>query len=287
MTLRTRLLRLLAIATLTPVFFLLGCQSKLIYHPTSYGERHVEALHAVKGARIDYQTSQGRQSAYYLPPEAGDAAKAPLWLCFSGNASLALEWLPLTKSWDPRFSYLLIDYPGYGDCEGSPTPKSIREGSVSAFQALARHLDTTPESLKERSFVLGHSLGAAAALMAADDLHLRRGVLISPFTSMTDMGRIVLGWPLCHLNMHRFDNRHALAVVTARQEARVTIFHGVDDEIIPSRMGRELATSHPANVSFHEVPRAGHNDIFDVIETPLGQEMQRLAFPAPEPAPAP
>ena len=285
MTLRKRLLRLLAIATLTPVIFLLGCQSSLIYHPRDYENEHTEMLQTAKGQPISYQSSQGRQIAFYIPPKEGSANTAPVWLCFSGNAALALEWLPSLESWDHRFAYLLIDYPGYGQNEGRPNPNRIRESSKAAFAALSSHLGTTPEALQPRTFVLGHSLGAAAALMAAEDLHLHRGLLISPFTSMTEMGRIVLGWPLCHLNMHRFDNRRTLAVVTARERARVTIFHGADDQVIPVRMGRQLATAHPAGVTFHEIPRAGHNDILGTIEARLGHEMQKLAFPAPESAP--
>lgn len=285
MTLRKRFLRLLAIATLTPVIFLLGCQSSLIYHPRHYEQGHTDMLHAAKGERISYQSSQGRQTAFYIPPRDGNAPTAPVWLCFSGNAALALEWLPAVKTWDHRFAYFLIDYPGYGDNEGNPTPKRIRESSKAAFEALSNHLGSTPELLQGRTFVLGHSLGAAAALMAAEGLNLRQGVLISPFTSMTDMGRIVLGWPLCYLNMHRFDNRRTLAVVAALKNAQVTIFHGSNDEIIPVRMGRELAASHPGQVTFREVPHAGHNDILDAIEALVGHEMQKLAFPAPESAP--
>lgn len=285
MTLSTRLLRLLAIAALTPVIFLLGCQSSLIYHPRPYEQGHNDMLHAAKGERISYQSSQGRQTAFYIPPRDGNAATAPLWLCFSGNAALAREWLPALKTWDHRFAYLLIDYPGYGDCEGNPTPKRIRESSRAAFEALSNHLGSTPELLQGRTFVLGHSLGAAAALMAAEDLNLHRGVLLSPFTSMTEMGRIVLGWPLCYLNLHRFDNRRALAAISTREDAHITIFHGVNDEIIPVRMSRELSAAHPANTTFREVPQAGHNDIFDIIESELGHEMQKLAFPAPESAP--
>lgn len=282
MTLRTRLLRILAILILTPVIFLLGCQSTLIYHPSPYRESHQQMLRAARGGRLEYQTSQGKQTAFYIPPRAGDAATAPLWVCFAGNASLALDWLHMTGGWDDRFAFLLVDYPSYGDCEGTPTPARIRQSAGAAFETLASRLKTTPEVLVKRSFVLGHSLGAAAALMAVEDLGLKRGMLISPFTSMTDMGRIVLGWPLCHLNMHRFDNRKTLGRVAAREGIRFTIFHGGADEVIPVRMGQELAASHPAAVTFHEVSGAHHNDIFAFAGERIGREMQKLVFPQPD-----
>jgi pimeloyl-ACP methyl ester carboxylesterase len=282
MTLWKRCLRLLAVVILTPVIFLLGCQSSLIYHPNPYRAEHATLLRSAKGERVAFTTSQGRQTAFYIPPRvAGDGLPQTLWLCFGGNASLALDWLYFNNTWDGHFAYLLVDYPGYGDCEGQPTPGRIRESGKAAFEALAKHLHTTTAELQPRLAVLGHSLGAAAALMAADDLEARRAVLISPFTSMTDMGRIVLGWPLCHLNLHRFNNHKTLRHVVSRAGARVVIFHGTADEVIPARMGHELAVAHPLAVAFHEIPGARHNDILALIEDRIGQTMVKIMPPQP------
>ncbi len=271
------LLRLLAIAILTPVFTLLGCQSSLIYHPGHYRTEHEAMLHAAHGTHIQFTTSQGGQTAFYIPPQK-DAADIPktIWLCFGGNASLALDWLHFTSGWDGRFAYLLVDYPGYGGCAGKPTPGRIRESTKAAVAALAQHLQVTETELCSRLAVLGHSLGCAAGLMAAEDLDVRRGVLISPFTTMTDMARIVLGWPLCYLNLHRFDNRKTL-LHAARNGAAFIIFHGSDDEVIPVQMGRDLAAAHPENVTFEEVRGAHHNDILSWAQGQIGQAMAGLA----------
>ncbi|MDZ4401504.1 alpha/beta hydrolase [Prosthecobacter sp.] len=278
MTLWKRLLRLVAIAILTPAIFLLGCQSSLIYHPNPCRPQHERMLSAMQGARVRFTTSQGTQTAFYIPPRASTPGLPPtIWLCFGGNGALALDWLHFTDAWDEQFAYLLVDYPGYGDCEGAPTPGRIRESSKAAFEALAKHLNTTKEDLQPRIAVLGHSLGAAAALMAAEDLDVRRAVLLSPFTTMTDMGRLVLGWPLCYLNLHRFDNRKTLRHVASRTGARLVIFHGAADEVIPAHMGRELAVAHPQVVTFHEVPDAHHNDILALISDRVGKAMTEVA----------
>ncbi|WP_395717154.1 alpha/beta hydrolase [Prosthecobacter sp.] len=277
MPLWKNLLRLLAIALLTPVIFLLGCQSSLIYHPHPYRAEFETMLRGARGQRVTFTTSQGRQTAFYIPPKnvPGGLPRA-VWLCFGGNGSLALDWLHFIGAWDENFAYLLVDYPGYGDCEGKPTPGRIRESGNAAFEALARHLQAPPQDLQPRLAVLGHSLGSAAALMAAEDLDVRRGVLLSPFTSMTDMGRIMLGWPLCHLNLHRFDNRKTLRRVAAREGVKFVIFHGVADEVIPVRMGRDLAAAHPKATTFHEVPGAHHNDILSLTRGQIGQAMTAL-----------
>lgn len=120
---------------------------------------------------------------------------------------------------------------------------------------------------------MGHSIGCAAALMIADDLDVKRAILISPFTTMTEMGRRVLGWPLCHLNLHKFDNRTHLAAVV-KKGACVTIFHGTDDDQVPISMSRELTAANSQAVKLIEVSGAGHNDIIGIAETQIAGEMK-------------
>lgn len=258
MSLVRRLLRVIMPLLLLPVLLLLGCQSRIIYYPRAYDDGSMRTLAKHRGERIEYATGQGEQVAHYIP--ARDGSSGTIWICFAGNASVALDWLSILPEWDASFSYLLVDYPGYGGCSGKPNPKSIRESSQAAVLALAAHLKTTPELLRLRLAVLGHSIGCAAGLMAAEDQGVKRVVLISPFTTMTEMGRRVLGWPLCHLNLHRFDNRRHLAAVV-KHGARVKIFHGMADEIIPISMSRELAAAHPEAVTLHEEAGQDHNFI--------------------------
>lgn len=277
MPLWKRLLRLTAVLVFTPVIFLLSSQSRLIYHPNPYRAEYETMLQSAHGERLRFETSQGHQMAFYVPPRVvATGLPDTVWVCFAGNGSLALDWLRETDLWNDRFAYLLVDYPSYGDCEGSPNPARIRESGKAAVEALAQRLHTTLPELRPHLAVLGHSLGSAAALMAADDLDIRRGVLMSPFTTMTEMGRIVLGWPLCHLNRHLFDNRLTLDRVASRPGARLVIFHGAEDEVIPVRMGRELAAAHPQVVMFREVPGGQHNDLLDLVSPEIGWAMAEL-----------
>ncbi|MEN3942338.1 alpha/beta fold hydrolase [Prosthecobacter sp. SYSU 5D2] len=264
--------RLLLLLMLVPVLLLLGCQTKLIYYPSAYNAEHRHVLVKHQGLPLEYVTGQGKQVAHYIPPKNGQAVPKTVWLCFAGNASLGLNWLHRVGQWDPGFAYLLVDYPGYGDCEGSPSPAKIRESSNAAVAALAAHLKEPVERLQPRLGVLAHSIGCAAGLMAAADLHIENIVLIAPFTTLTDMGKRILGWPLCYVNMHRFDNRKTLAQVV-EQGARVVIFHGTKDEVIPVSMSRELAAAHPGKVILHEKEGWDHNHILAGIAEELGVTM--------------
>ena len=269
-----RLLRLVGIALLAPVVFLLGCQSRLIYYPRPYGEDHLVQARKAGVVALEYRTGEGKQVVHYVPPALG-AATSPrrIWVCFAGNGSLALDWLFMRSSWAAEDACLLVDYPGYGLCEGKPNPARIRASALAAVEALARHQGTSVEDMTPRLDVLGHSIGCAAGLMLAHDLGVQRIVLISPFTSMTEMGRRVLGWPLCYLNLHRFDNRHHLAAVV-QKGAKVTVLHGCEDNIIPVEMSRELAAAHPQAVKLSEIPDAGHNDILDFADARIREALK-------------
>jgi uncharacterized protein len=269
-----KLWRSALLVILAPVIFLAACQSRMMYFPNPYREEYRQRLRSQNGVSLAFTTSQGRQTAFFIPPRAGDARTAErVWVCCAGNGSLALDWLHFIPEWNAEDGFLLVDYPGYGDCEGSPRPERIRESNTGAIRALAAHLDVTTETLQPRLCGLGHSMGCAAVLMAADDFKMRRVVLISPFTTMTEMARRVIGWPLCCLNHHRFDNRKHLAAAVGHG-AKVRVFHGVNDSVIPVSMSRELAAAHPASVSLTEVPDAGHNDVLSIATREIGEAMR-------------
>jgi len=60
---------------------------------------------------IAYDTAQGAQVAFYLPPHDGPRhTPAALWVLFHGNGSLALEWLVhLPRGLKTQTGFLLID----------------------------------------------------------------------------------------------------------------------------------------------------------------------------------
>ena len=254
---------------------LLSCQSSLIYFPHKYSANHRDALRELGGVPLRYLTTQGEQAAFYVPAQDSAAPSGKIWLCFGGNGSLALHWLPHILDWDRRFAYLLIDYPGYGDCAGRPSPGSIRESIRMAATALEQHLHLTRQQAQPRYAVLGHSLGSAAGLIAADELDIKSVVLVAPFTTLTDMGMRVVGWPLCHLNLHPFDNRATLRRV-AEKGAKVSIFHGTDDAVIPIAMSRELAARHAARTTLHEMLGMDHNGIISDASREIGAAMLQV-----------
>jgi pimeloyl-ACP methyl ester carboxylesterase len=245
---------------------LLAFQDRLIYFPQAYGVGFERELPAGMFA-LRYATDQGAQTAFYQPSRK---ALKRLWMVFGGNAATALGWTDFIAGFpDEHAGFLLVDYPGYGACAGKPSPDSILASTEAAVAAAAAHVGTPVADLEKRLCVLGHSLGAAAALQFAVKHPVQQVVLVSPFTSLRAMGRRVVGWPLCYLVLHNLDNEARLAELVARTPPPpIAIVHGDQDEVIPVTMGRALAKKFAGSVVYHEMPGDDHNGIIDV-EKPL------------------
>lgn len=248
-------------AALALLFVLIvACQTKLMYFPRPYAAGETAAWARQTGGKpIDFTTSQGNQRAFL---QGRLQAPRYLWIVCAGNGSLALDWSDWLAGHAPKEdAWLLVDYPGYGDCQGSPNPAHIRENLATCVPLACRMIgwSTPPDSNNLRFF--GHSLGAAAALIAASEFGIQRGVLVAPFTSTMAMSRRVTGLPLGFLVRHRYDNPARLAELAARGPGEVIILHGIADEVIPVAMSRTLAGQQPAIVRLHAIPGGKHNTI--------------------------
>lgn len=247
-------------------------QASMIYFPRPYGPADVARWDDQPGTTIiRYHTSAGEQQAYLISTSSDPKH---LWFFCGGNGTIALDWADwLRKNASPDDAYLLFDMPGYGACSGKPSPGSIKDSIKAVIPAAATTLNWTLVPADSRLRFFGHSLGAAVSLGAAREFDIRRGVILTPFTSTMDMAREMTGLPVGFLVRHRFDNVERLKEMAKRGDAEVFVIHGSDDEAIPVEMSRKLAKEVPEVVRYTEIPKGRHNDLQDIAPEVLIKAM--------------
>ncbi|MCC6547676.1 alpha/beta fold hydrolase [Candidatus Sumerlaeota bacterium] len=265
------ILTLLSIAVglyLVAAGYLLLIQDRMLYHPVPYED--MEGMLRDKSIRqVRYRTAQGAQTAFYFPP-VDDPERAPDRLCltFTGNAGRVLDWIELVDQFpDRRAGFLMMDYPGYGACEGKPSVPAIMESNDAAIAELADRLGTTPGQLEQHLSVVGHSMGAAMALEFARTHRVEHVVLISPFTSLRAMARIRVGPAFVWLLRHDLDNAARLSELSRLSpRPRVLIVHGQNDETVPVRMARDLAMIDTEMIEYVEIVDDHNAIVFNARE---------------------
>jgi hypothetical protein len=240
-------LRLLVIAYVAWAALVWIFQRELLFprRGLPQAESMVEAL---GGERWWLELPDGRVEAWFLP--APTEGPAPAVIFAHGNAELIDHLAPLVTSLRTRgASLLLVEYPGYGRSEGSPTQGSIE----AAFEAAHARLVARDDVDDSRLAYFGRSLGSGAVCRLAAAHPPAALVLQSPFTSVRSFasGFLLPGF----LVRDPFDN---LAVVSTL-DAPVLVAHGTRDRVVPVAHGRAVAEA-ARDGRLSERP-AGHNDM--------------------------
>ena len=231
----------------------------MVYHPRSYDDSYAYALPS-DGVEINYSVANAKYAAFYVP--GIHPIPKRLWVAFCGNGSLALDWMTILREYPPNGdAFLLIDYPGYGRNGGYATIAATRASFNAALKVLTERLQTDEDRLT--LCAIGHSLGAAVALDFATNHRVQKVVLIAPFTTLREEAATFFGGWIARMLIESYDNRANLSEVYKRNpDARVAIFHGTNDEVIPVRMGRELAHAFPS-IEFSAVENADHVSVLN------------------------
>lgn len=183
-------------------------------------------------------------------------------LYFGGNAEpVAYNSLPMLRL--ATVTAYLIDYRGYGDSDGSPSERALRDDALAHFDWIRiQH----PQS---RIVLVGRSLGSAMALHVAARRDIDGIVLISPFTSLRDVAAFHLPWlPVKPLLRHPFDavpDAHRIGV-------EALVIAGENDSVIPRRFTDALVRELPSRAEVHIIPGTGHNDLMEARSWGLVRE---------------
>jgi fermentation-respiration switch protein FrsA (DUF1100 family) len=184
---------------------------------------------------------------------------------FHGNAESAAGNLPLAALFaEAGVDVFLAEYRGYGGNAGRPSEEGLYSDGEAGLDALSR-LGYRQENV----VLVGRSLGTGVAAELAFRRPAALLVLVSPFTSAVEMGRVAVGRLAPLLVADRFDTLSKIG----RVRSPVVILHGTLDEVVPVAMGRRLAAASPG-ARYVEVPAASHNEFPGLLELIL-EELRR------------
>jgi fermentation-respiration switch protein FrsA (DUF1100 family) len=227
-------------------------QRRLIYFPmgsvpdpSALGLTHVEP--------VTFTTTDGVTLHGWFFPSAQPAA-VTVMVC-NGNAGNLSDRAGLASALRANgLNVLLFDYRGYGDNAGVPTEAGLAADSRAARAYLVRREDTR----RSRLVYFGESLGAAVAIELAAALPPAGLVLRSPFTSMTDVGR--LHYPLLPVGLLLSDRYPSIDRI-AGIRSPLLVIAGDRDAIIPIDNTRRLYEAATSRKKLVVVANADHNDL--------------------------
>ncbi|MDD5388738.1 MAG: alpha/beta fold hydrolase [Gallionellaceae bacterium] len=240
------------------------------------------AQHGLAGREVRLPTVRGRHLFGWLLP--GDASKpAPGVIVLHGWGANLEMMLPLARPMRAAgLTVLLIDARNHGGSDGdtfSSMPRFAED-----LDAAVALLKAQPEALPEKIALVGHSVGAAAALLSASRRDDLAGVIsLAAFAHPDTMMRrwlagkgipyVPLGWYVLRYVQrvigHRFD---AIAPVNsiARVHCPVLLVHGSEDTTVPVGDAQAIYARRPGDwVNLLVLP--GEHDASDELEQHSGQ----------------
>ena len=229
----------------------------VLFHP-GRAARNVADTSQSKSVRIPVAESIALGGRIHLAEH-----QAPLVLFFHGNGEVATDYDDLA----PIFlrlglSLLVVDYRGYGDSDGLPTSSSLLDDAMTVYRLLPEIVAEHHIS-PERIFIMGRSLGSAAAIEIACRTSEIAGLILDSGFAYTFPLIERLGGP--PLNADEDSDGFGNLAKIARVTVPTLIIHGERDRIIPVGDARAVYDQSGASQKkLMTVPGAGHNDLLAV-----------------------
>jgi uncharacterized protein len=203
---------------------------------------------------VTFSTADGVTLHGWFVPSGQSPSRGTI-LVFNGNAGNRSYRAPLAHALQSLgFNVLLFDYRGFGGNGGTPTEDGLKADARAALDYVRGRADVDAARLA----YFGESLGTGVAVSLAAEHAPSALILRSPFTSMTDVGR--LHYPLLPVRWLLRD-RYASIEAIARVSCPVLVIAGDRDGIIPVEQSRRLYEAVPGSAKTLLIVRgADHND---------------------------
>jgi pimeloyl-ACP methyl ester carboxylesterase len=173
-------------------------------------------------------------------------------LYFGGNAENVLQSHAELERIYPESSLYLMNYRGYGGSSGSPSEAALFSDALALYDRVV--------SEHEKIIVMGRSLGTAVAVYLAAARPVKGMVLVTPYSSMVDLGRHYYPYlPVNPLLKDRFES----SVLAPQIDIPVLTLVAEQDEIIPAKISEGLISSFDQGVVEKVVIEGAYHNTID------------------------
>lgn len=228
-------------------------ERRYIFFPTTeVGFTPADA--GLKYRDVTFDSAGGRKLHGWYVPGAEQAGNTT-WIWFHGNGGNIGHRVDELAMLHHRVgvNLFIFDYQGYGQSQGQPT----EQGTYQDARAALDYVSNQPEIDAAKIVYFGRSLGAAVAVELATEKPPLGLILVSPFSSVSDMARLAFPYlPLGWLLKDRYDSISRIR----RIHIPLLIIHGAQDEMVPVAQGKALFEAANESKTFLALPGAAHND---------------------------
>jgi uncharacterized protein len=252
----TRLLRLLKAGALflVVVYLMIGAvvyfqQDRMVFVPSRFSSQEMDVFAEAKGFE-PWVNGRGERIGW----QSKDGNPDEVLLIFSGNGGTSLGSAGFhyyCQQHPGHWKTFLLEYPGYGSREGTPSESSLTAAGVEAVDVLA-------DQPGRRIWLLGFSLGSgtASATVRQRPDKVDGVLLMVPFNSITDTASHHYPYfPVSWFMKTRFDSEENLR----SYRGPVAFILSAKDSTIPVELGKKLYEGYPGIKRMWIEPEADHD----------------------------
>ncbi len=238
-----KLLTIVVIAYCGAVLWMWNRQESYLFRPN-----HWDPLPEFEKYRWDREVNGSRLQGWFLDKgteqtviyHGGNAED------LSGHCDVLFEGL--------KVNALLVNYPGYGQSEGTPGEKEMVAACIAVLDRFCKEQDAALSSI----YLMGRSLGSGISVqVAAARPEVAGVILVTPYESIETIAKFQYPWlPIKQMMRHRF--RAIDQAPGCRVPALVLLAE--HDKVIPVESGRKLGAAWGGPKEIITLP-AGHYDI--------------------------
>lgn len=230
-----------------------------------HDQKAEKALHQYEDGLLEelsVETESGIMKGWFLH-NAPD--KSPVVLYFGGNAEdAAFRMNHLLKNSEELSVFdgcnvVCVDYPGYGNSEGTASEKSVKQLGLAAYDSLTGRNDVSGV------IVMGYSVGTGVANYVASQRQPLGLILMAPYAD---------GYDLYNSYLDIFHGPLKLLVAFKMKSAKFAqdvsvkplILASNADETVPYESSKELFEKYKKGCNFVTLENVGHNNFWSAQE---------------------